>query len=142
MASSGALAAGTTSYSSTLVASTADAVTFADRYGYVSVTNTAATGVIYVRTDGTPATVAGANCYTVLPGESQVFANAEPLWYQSSRVIQRGSNHFGSGNTASSASSPGLVTPMESLAGQMANPGTSISIVGAAANTYTVSAAG
>jgi hypothetical protein len=143
MSSSGALAAGTTSYSSTTATGTADTVTFQDRYGYVTVTNESTSGVLSVRTDGQAATetsgVPGVNCYAVGPGETQVFANARPLWFQSSRVIPQGSNQFGSGNAAAS---PGSVTPMESLAGQMANPGTSVSIISSAAVQYTVAAAG
>lgn len=141
MASSGVLAAGVTSYSSTLVASTADTVTFTDRYGYVSVANTG-TGIIYVRLDGTAATVAGASCYAVMAGEVAMFANGLPLWYPSSRVIQKGVNQFGGGNTATSPTDPGTVTPMESLAGQMVNPGTSVSLISSGTPTYTVSAAG
>jgi len=147
MSSSGALPAGTTAYSSTLTAGTADLVQFSDRYGYVTVTNMSTSGILSVRTHGTAATetggVPGTNCYVVMPGETLLLANALPLWYQSSNVLVRGSNQFGGGNTSDSPTSPGLVTPMESLAGGASrNPGTSISIISADANTYTVAATG
>jgi hypothetical protein len=146
MTSSSNLPAGTTAYSSTLAAGTADTVTFPDRYGYITVSNEGTTGVLSVRTDGQAATeaggVPGTDCYAVMPGESLLLANALPTWYQSSNVIPQGAHQFGGGNTASSPSSPGTITPMESLAGQMANPGTHISIISASANAYTVAAAG
>jgi hypothetical protein len=113
------------------VASTAETTTFADRYGYVTVQNLSATAgqLLYVRADGTAATVGGQGCLVVPAGGQVVIANGEPLWYQSSKVIAQGANQFGGGNTASSPSNPGTVTPMESLAGQMANPGTHVSVI-------------
>ena len=146
MASSGSLAAGTTSYSSTLTAGTADTVTFTDRHGYITVTNSGTIGILSVRTDGQAATesggVPGEDCYAVLPGETKVFANAQELWYQSSRVIPEGSDQFGVGDTVSSPASLGMAESQESLAGQMTNPGTHISLISASANVYTVAAAG
>lgn len=143
MAASGALPAGTKSYSSTIAtASTAEDVTFPDRYGYVTVTN-AGSAPIYVRTDGSPATETGADSYVVQPGDTRLFANAERLWLQSSEVIPQGTNEFGGAGNVSSPSSPGTVTPMESLAGQIANPGTSISLVSSSSGVaYNVAAAG
>jgi len=141
MASSGTLAAGTSAYSSTLVATAADLVTFSDRYGYLTVTNTGTT-VLYVRTDGQAATIAGNDCLAVMPGESELVANTLPLWYQSSKVIPAGVNQFGSGNTTDSPASPGEITPMESLAGGMTNPGTKVSLISSDTPTYTVAAAG
>lgn len=143
MASSGTLAAGTTSYGSTITTGgTAETVTFTDRYGYITVTNLGTTA-IYVRTDGTAAGVSASSSYVVGPGASVLFANAQPIWYQSSRVLPKGVHQVGGGNTATSATSPGTVTPMESLAGQMANPGTVVSVICATAGgAYSVEAAG
>jgi hypothetical protein len=132
---------GTFSFGQTLAADTADSVTFADRAGYVTVTNIGTT-VIYARADDQAATVAGEDCYAVLPGESALLANGLPLWYQSSRVIPQGVNEFGGENTASSPSSPGEVQSQRSLAGQMANPGTTVSLISTAAESYVVSFAG
>jgi hypothetical protein len=141
MASSGTLPAGTSVYSSTLAAATADTVTFPDRYGYLTVTNTGTT-VLYVRSDGTAATVAGNDCLAVVPGESEMVANAEPLWYQSSKVILAGVNQFGGGNTAANPGAPGMIQSQTSLAGHATNPGTSISLISAGTPSYTVAAAG
>lgn len=134
--------AGTTSYAQTLASTSAvDTVTFSDRYGYVSVANLGTAGVLYVTANNTVPAVSGANVYAVQPGETQVFANQLPLWFQSSKVIPKGVNQFGGGNTASSAAGPGMVQSQESLAGQMANPGTVVQVTGAA-NAYVVAAAG
>jgi hypothetical protein len=115
---------------SSYVGTTGGSVTFADRYGYVAVTNTG-TVPIYVTADGsTPETSGAGNAIVVMPNATEVIANGLPLWFPSSRVIPQGSNLFGGGNTASSPSSPGAVTPMESIAGQMANPGTNITVAG------------
>jgi hypothetical protein len=142
MASSGTLAAGTTSYASSLATSGAvDVVTFPDRYGYVSVANVGTAGALYVTTDNVAPATSGDNVYAVQPGETQVFANQLPLWYPSSRVIPAGAIQFGGGNTTSSPSSPGEVQGQRSLAGQMANPGTIVQLTGAA-NAYVVGAAG
>jgi hypothetical protein len=146
MTSSSNLPNGTTAYSSTLTAGTADLVEFPDRFGYISVFNEGTSGVLSVRADGQAATessgVPGVDCYVVMPGESVLLANALPTWYPSSNVIQSGELEFGGGTSASSPASPGTVTPMESLAGQMTNPGTKVSIISASANAYTVAAAG
>jgi hypothetical protein len=125
----------------TLTANVADQVTFADRAAYVSVTNSGGT-VLYCRADGTAATVAGNGCHAVLPGESALLANGGVYWHQTSNVIPHGSSQYGGGNTTGSPASPGEVTLMESLRGQMANPGTVVSIVSAGANTYTLALAG
>jgi hypothetical protein len=129
-----AVAAGTSVASLTA----AGTLQFADRYGYMQVTNTG-TAVIYVTGDPNNLSPAANNDgIPVAVGDSVLVANQNPLWYQSSRVIQKGANQFGGGNTATANGSVGLVTPMESLAGQMANPGTTISASGAC----TVAAAG
>jgi hypothetical protein len=142
MASSGTLAAGIQSYSSTLTAATADTVTFTDRYGYVTVTNTG-TGTIYARADGTAATVAGNNSFPIQAGQTQVFANGAQTWYPSSRVIPAGTDVLTNGSTISSQGNPAIVQPyMSSLAGQKANPGTVVSLISSVTPTYTVSGTG
>jgi hypothetical protein len=132
---------GTFSYSNTLTATAADTVTFADRAGYVTAANLGSS-VIYARADGQAATVGGEGCYVVLPGESAILANGLPIWYQSSRVIPQGVNEFGGGNTSSSAASPGMIESQTSLAGQMTNPGTTVSVISPAAESYTIAFAG
>jgi hypothetical protein len=141
MTSSSNLPNGTTTYSSTLTAGTPDSVVFPDRYGYVTVTNLG-TDALYMRGDGQAAAVAGDGCYVVPPGETHMLANALPTWYPSSKVIPAGSIAYGGGNTVDSPASPGIVTPMESLAGLMANPGSSVSLVSSGASPYTVATAG
>lgn len=105
---------------------------FADRYGYVNVENPAAT-VLYASADPSVTTpTASTNNTVMVPANGNaLLANRNPLWFQSSKVIQQGTLHFGGGNTVSQPSSPGHVTMMESLAGQMANPGTTVSVSGA-----------
>ena len=125
----------------TFIGTAAGTVTFADRYQYVTVTNLSSADPLYVTSDGTtaavPSTTAVASNTQVIPaGDTRIIANELPLWYQSSNVIPQGVNQFGGGNTKTSPSSPGLVTPMESLAGKMMNPGVSISV--ASADTTTV----
>lgn len=138
---------GTSTYTGSITTgATAEATTFADRFGYVLVQNTG-TAVLYVTADGsTPlgaSDTTGGSGVAVLPGGQSVLANGLPLWYPSSKVIPLGSNQFGNGNTASSPSSPGMVQSQRSLAGQMANPGTKVSVLGAtAAQTYTISGTG
>lgn len=62
------------------------------RYEYVTVLNE--TGVeIWVRTDGTAATVDGDFCTAVAPGERVLIANTSPLWEQAQTVISAGSNN-------------------------------------------------
>lgn len=123
-----AVASGVTSAS----LSVAGTLQFADRYDFVQVTNTGTTG-IYASADPTvtaPTATTAATVY-VAPGGTAMLANRNPVWYQSSNVIQKGSLAYGTGGggtTATSNGQPGFVTPMESLAGQMANPGTTVSI--------------
>lgn len=132
---------GTSSITETLTANTTDTVTFADRANFVSVTNSGTT-VLYCRSDGTAATVGGQGCIAVLPGATAVLANSGPYWNQSGNVIAQGQIQYGGGNTTDSPASPGEVTPMESLRGQMANPHTVVSIISAGAGAYTLSLAG
>jgi hypothetical protein len=116
---------GAFSISETLTANSVDTISFADRGNYISVTNIGTT-VLFARADGTAATVAGEGTYPVLPGSSTILANGLPLWYQSSRVLIDGSN-----NAAG-----------QSRAGQMANPGSTVSLVSSASVAYSVSFAG
>lgn len=142
---------GTSSYGNTLTAASADAVTFADRYSYVSVTNLGATGVIYVTGNGVaPASDTGATSgeIAIPPGATFMVANALPYWDQSSNVIQQGVITIGNGNAYNASTQPslptqpGFVTYMESLAGKKANPGTVIGLLSASANAYQIVGAG
>lgn len=82
------------------------------RYEYVSVLNE--TGLeIWVRTDGTAATVDGDFCSAVAPGERALLANMTPLWTQAQTVLAAGSvNQWGQARN-----------------GGAANPGTPISFI-------------
>ena len=106
---------------------------FADRYEFVTVFNPSLTAVIYASADPAVTTPSATTNNTVIVPEngSAVLSNRNPLWYQSSNVITKGVNQFGGGNTASSPSSPGMVASQDSLAGGMANPGTTVSVSGA-----------
>lgn len=91
---------------------TAYSGTLTTRYEYISVVNQ--TGAqIFVRTDGTAATVDGDFCSLVMPGERALLANMLPTWDQSSTVIPAGSNNQWG----------------QSKAGGQANPGTSVSVI-------------
>lgn len=61
-------------YHSTLTATTVDTVTLAWSK-YVSVINKSSTDSLYVTTDGSDPTVAGANTYFVGPEQSKMLAN-------------------------------------------------------------------
>lgn len=119
---------------------------FADRYEYVTVFNPSLTAVIYASADPavTVPSATTANTVVVPENGSAVISNRNPLWYQSSNVIPNGSIQVGDGaayngsTNPSSPSNPGMVQSQRSLAGGMANPGTTVSVSGAA----TVSAAG
>lgn len=114
---------------------------FADRYGYMQVTN-AGSALVYVSADPANTTPSASNDgIPVAAGQTVLVANQNPVWFQSSNVIPAGANQFGGGNTKSSPSSPGTVAPMESLAGQVANPGTTVSVAGTTV-LVTVAAAG
>jgi hypothetical protein len=143
--SGGTVAAGNSTYSSTIaVASTAEMTTFADRYGFIEVENGGTSGLLYVRADGQAATVAGNNCIVVGPNQTAVISNGLPLWFQSSKVIPQGAIEYPSGNTQQTGpAEPGMVTPMESLAGQEANPGTKVSVISSTASLpYTLAGTG
>jgi hypothetical protein len=116
---------GTYTYSNTTTADAADTVTFGVRANYVSLTNTGTT-VLYARADGQAATVAGEGCIAVLPGQEAVLANGLPIWHQSSSVLVQGDDNANG----------------ESKAGGMANPGTQVSVISSAAESYTIAFAG
>lgn len=86
------------------------------RYQYVTVVNE--TGVeIWVRTDGTAATVDGDFCTLVMPGERALLANMAPLWEQAQTVIPAGTvDQFG-----------------QWQGGGVANPGTPVSVIAVSA---------
>jgi hypothetical protein len=98
----------------TLAANAGNAVSgsLVPRYEYVTVLNE--TGVeIWVRTDGTAATVDGDFCTAVAPGERALIANMMPLWDQAQTVIPNGTvNQWGQARN-----------------GGVANPGTQISFI-------------
>ncbi len=110
----------------TLVANTVQAVTLAQRWGYVTVENTGATEVSYARTDGTAAVIAADFNFPILPGQSALLANMAPLWTQAASVIGAGSNDA-TGRT---------------IYGGTANPGTTVSLISSLTPTFTVMAAG
>jgi len=133
------------SFSGTLVASTAQAITFGDstanvpiRYAYVTVENTgAAATLIYVRTDGTAATVGGDFCIVVGSGQSVTIANELPSWSQVANVIAAGTQ------SAGKPWSPSEIQPYgSSLYGGKASPGTSVSLISAGTPTFTVTGTG
>jgi hypothetical protein len=152
----GTVSSGTSVYSSTFTAAgTAEATTFADRYGYVVVTNTSTSGEIYATANGS--TASATNGIPVGPGLSVVIANGLALWFQSSRVIAAGVEKIPTGGgsfsevqtsttVTTNPAQPGRVVPMMgSLAGQAANPGTNVSLWTAAsggATSYTISGTG
>ncbi len=82
------------------------------RYEFVSVLNE--TGLeIWVRTDGTAATVDGDFCTAIAPGSQVVVANMQPLWDQAMTVIPAGTvNQWG-----------------QWQGGGTANPGTTVSVI-------------
>lgn len=138
---------GQNSFSGTLVANTAQTITFGYaanntpiRYAYVVVENTATTGIIYVRTDGTAATVGGDEDTAISPGGVAVIANMLALWSQAMSVIPVGS--YAAGMAVGSGTPPELQPYGSSLWGGQANPGTSVSVIGAGTNTFTVTGTG
>lgn len=114
------------------------------RWAYVRVENTGASGVLWVRTDGSNAAAADGS-YSLNPGESGVFANALPLWTQAATVIPAGSD-VASPLAAGQPGWPGTPAtnnPLgSSLYGGTANPGTSVSIFSAGTPTFTIAGTG
>lgn len=121
--------------------STASSFALTPRYQYVTVENESATAgtILFVRTDGTAATVGGDYCVSVEAGERVIVANMLPLWTQAQTVIPAGANP-----ASPNPGSPGEVQPFGSaLNGQAANPGVSVSVISSAASVpFTITAAG
>lgn len=134
----------------TLVASTQQTVTFGYsgnntpiRYAYVAVSHNGAVGtIVYVRTDGTAATVGGDNTVAVEAGQTAVIANNQLWWSQAANVIPASTGGAGA-YTVPSGSGPSEVVPMgTSPYGQSANPGTSVSVISAGTPTVTITGTG
>lgn len=150
----GTVPTGQSTWSGTLAANVVDTIVFADRFNYISVNSSnSGNSTIYVTVDGsTPVvSVAGnaATGATVDPAHLIVLGNALPMWFPSSRVLVAGAILVGGGLAYSPTTNPsgpwnpGAVTPMESLAGQMVNPGTIVKLIaGTGTPTYTVTGAG
>ena len=73
--------------SPTLVINTPLVVTFPKYYANVTVVNRNSTGTVWVRTDGANPTVAGDDCFPVLPMSSQTFPNGNLQQEPITRVI-------------------------------------------------------
>lgn len=133
----------------TLVASTAQAVTFGYnanntpiRYAYVAVDNTTSATTVYVRTDGTAATVGGDFCTAVPGGTIGVVANAQPLWYQAQGNLPLGS-YPTPPSEALGSGTPSEIQPYGSyLNGLVASPGTSVSVISSGTPTVTITGTG
>lgn len=147
------VASGISSYSGILVAAQADTVSFADRYGYVAITNTGATGNIYVTTNGVAPTdtTPETGSVEIEPGETIEMANGLPVWSQVQTVIPLGTIQVGNGaayNASTNPSTqfnPGNVTYGSSLAGGStfsADPGLVVGLLSAGTPTYEIQAAG
>lgn len=128
---------------STILGSAGGQYTFADRYGYIAVTNLG-TAAISVTADGSnpEAAVAAGTGVSVPAGATKVIANGLPLWYQSSRVIPAGVSQvpFGNGATKPASSSvastpaqpgenfPYMTSGWGSQGAATNNPGTNINV--------------
>jgi hypothetical protein len=147
------VASGISTYSGILVAAQADTVSFADRFGYATITNTGATGLIYVTSNGVAPTDTDPETGSVEiePGETIEIANGLGVWSQVQTVIPRGVIQVGNGaaynasTNPSTMTNPGTVTPMSSLAGGStfsADPGLVIGLLSTGTPTYEIQAAG
>jgi hypothetical protein len=118
-------------YASVASSTSASTFTLTPRWNYVVVSNmTTGTGatIIWVRTDGNPATVDGDESYALAPGQRGLFANQQGLWSQADTVVPAGTLIEGAPNPG--VYSPAMVWPMgSSLAGGVANDGTSVSVI-------------
>jgi hypothetical protein len=111
------------------------------RWAYIYVENTGTAGVLWVRTDGTAAAAADGS-YSVPPGGSLVVANALAWWSQAASVIPASASGAGA-YTNASGNGPLGVTPMgTSPYGQLASPGTNVSVFSAGTPTFTISGTG
>jgi hypothetical protein len=140
---------GQQSYSGTLVANTAQAVTFgysggaAIRYAYVYVENTGATGTIFARADGNPATVGGDDCIEIGPGLGATVANGAAYWTQAATVIPASNTGAAAYTGIAQTGNPPEVNPMgTSPYGQLTDPGTSVSLISSGTPTFTVTGTG
>ena len=142
----GTVPSGTSTYTGSLTAtSTAESTTFADRYGYVVVKNLG-TSPMWATADGSTPTGSAADSsggagVAIPGGATEVLANGLDLWFQSSKVIPAGVNQFG-GNTTPNPGAPGMVQSQTSLAGQMSNPGTKVTVIGTASTEYSIEGTG
>lgn len=133
----------------TLVASTQQTLTFGYsgnntpiRYAYVAVDNTTSATTVYVRTDGSNATVGGDFTTAVPGGTIGVVANQLPLWTQTASVIPVGT--YPAGEPIGSGT-PAEIQPLgSSLSGyaQSASPGTNVSVISSGTPTVTISGTG
>jgi hypothetical protein len=130
--------------SGTLTISTVATVTFGTgaipiRYAYVVITNDTATGSpIYATTNGVAPTVGGADSEEIQPGASVTLANSLAVWDQGMLNVPVGTMSGGTPGT------PQYIQPYgSSLVGGIAgDPGTSVQLISAAAQTYTVTGTG
>lgn len=113
-------------------------LTTGPRYGYVAITNTG-TEVMYASaTPGVdPSDSAGV---AIMPGETTLLANGNAYWSQAERNLLPGVIETATPSIPSSPANPGHVTYGRSLAGGVADDGTTIAI--AATGTFLISAAG
>lgn len=110
----------TNSLTLSVTVATAVSGSLTPRYEYVTVVNE--TGVeIWVRTDGTAATVDGDFCTLVMPGERALVGNQSPLWDQAQTVIPAGSNNQWGQAKNGGAANPG--TPISVIAVSVPAPG-------------------
>jgi hypothetical protein len=82
-----------------LVASTADTVTFTDEAGSVEVW-TDGTAAVFVSTDGSPATVNGGDCYEIEPGTVGGSSRILPVGGRSVSLISTGTPKYSVTRTA------------------------------------------
>lgn len=105
--------------------------TLTPRWNCVEVTNTNATAVVWVSTNGVSPSGTGANDgeVAVAPNSSQVFTNQLPMWSQAQTVMRAGTQ---TGYAAGFGTNPGMpqeVFPSyQPLNGGVANPGTVVKI--------------
>jgi hypothetical protein len=137
-------------------ANTAEATTFADRYGYYAVSNLSTTAgqVLYATADGSTPVASGAGTtIAIAPGQTQVIASGEPLWYQGGNAIVPGVSEIPFGNGATEAASstvtsspaqPGETLPyMSSGRGGVVNPGGKVTVMSATVSLpYSIEGAG
>lgn len=71
----------------TLTVNTPVTVKFPQYFATITVINRNSTGVVWIRTDGNNPTVAGDDCYPVLPMQSQSFPNGVLLQEPITRTI-------------------------------------------------------